>query len=142
MMAERLFNLLFWLTVVVAVFLASLPNPTALPGNPSDKLLHALAFFVLAILAIFAFPRTRIGILFLGLGVLGGAIELLQGTLQVGREASWLDWLADLGGAGFLLAIAGAARASSRQDKPLPTPSDTNNRNLKRSLRKGDCSPD
>lgn len=129
MIAERLFNLLFWLTVVVAVCLASLPDPLALPGNSSDKLLHALAFFALATLAVFAFPRARIGMLFLGLGVLGGAIELLQGTLQVGREASWLDWLADLGGAGFMLAMAAIARATSRQHRPFSAPSDADNRN-------------
>lgn len=127
MLAERVFSLLFWLTVAIAVVLASLPSPIALPGNPSDKLLHALAFFVLASLAVFAFPRARIGILLLGLGALGGAIELIQGTTQIGRQASWLDWLADLGGAGLALAILGMTRALSRRPTYRPTPRDTGN---------------
>ncbi len=130
MLAERIFNLLFWLTVALAVVLASLPSPMALPGNPSDKLLHALAFFVLALLAVFAFPRARVGILLLGLAALGGAIELIQGTPQVGREASWLDWLADLGGAGFVLVMVRITRTLSRKHTTLSAPSDTGNRRL------------
>jgi VanZ family protein len=125
MVAERLFNLLFWLAVAIAIVFASMPSPMPLPGSPSDKLLHTLAFFALALLAIFAFPRVRIGILFLGLCALGGAIEIIQGTPYVGRETSWLDWLADLGGAGFVLVIAGITRALAR---PPTAPSDARNR--------------
>lgn len=127
MVAERLFILLFWLAVALAIVFASMPNPMPLPGNPSDKLLHALAFFALGLLATLAFPRVRVGILLLGLCALGGAIEIIQGTPYVGREASWFDWLADLGGAGAVLAIAGIARALSRQSA---TPSDATNRRL------------
>lgn len=127
MVAERLFILLFWLAVALAIVFASMPNPMPLPGNPSDKLLHALAFFALGLLATLAFPRVRVGILLLGLCALGGAIEIIQGTPYVGRETSWFDWLADLGGAGAVIAIAGIARARSRQSA---TPSDATDRRL------------
>lgn len=127
MKAERFFNLLFWLAVAIAISCASMPSPMLRPGNLGDKLLHTLVFFALALFAIFGFPRVRIGILFLGLCALGGAIELIQGTPYVGREASWLDWLADLGGAGIVLVIAGITRALSR---PPTTSADPKNRRL------------
>lgn len=63
---------------------------------PWDKAGHFLSFYVLTILYLLAAPRApRWGIV-AGLVLAGGLIEIVQG--QVGREADWLDWLADIAG--------------------------------------------
>jgi VanZ family protein len=107
---ERLFRLLFWSVLVFAFVMAILPQPPALPGDPGDKLLHMLAFFVLGGLATFAYPRLRLLTIFVGLAVFGGVIEIVQAIPELGREASWLDWLADVSALGFVLMMAGVIR--------------------------------
>ncbi|KPF61796.1 hypothetical protein [Porphyrobacter sp. AAP60] len=116
MLIERLFQLLFWSALVFAFVMASLHQPPSIPGNPGDKLLHVIAFVVLAGLAAFAYPRLRLVFIFAGLAVFGGAIEVVQGIPQVGREPSWADWLADVGAAGVvLLAIGAIGRGRSQR---------------------------
>jgi VanZ family protein len=128
MLTERLFRLLFWSAIVFAFVMASIPQPPSLPGNPSDKTLHMLAFFVLASLSVFAYQRTGLVVLFLGLGAFGAAIELVQAVPLLSREASWLDWLADLGASAIGLAGAGALRVmihkarTSRSNAPSDQP--------------------
>lgn len=114
MLIERLFQLLFWSALVFAFVMASLPQPSALPGEPSDKVLHVLAFLVLAGLAAFAYPRVRLIVIFLGLALFGGAIEVVQAIPQLGREPSWVDWLADVAAAATVLLAVGALRFVGR----------------------------
>lgn len=114
MLIERLFQLLFWSALVFAFVMASLPQPPALPGDPGDKLLHVLAFLVLAGLAAFAYPRVPLIVIFVGLAVFGGAVELVQAVPQLGREPSWLDWLADVGAAAAVLLAVAAIRIARR----------------------------
>ena len=87
---------------LLAVTMACLPRPPALPGDPPDIILHATAFMVLTLLARAAYPYTRAWKILSGLGALGAAIEMLQAIPMLGRDASLLDWLVDL------LAIAAA----------------------------------
>ncbi|MCZ8370914.1 MAG: hypothetical protein O9293_13305 [Porphyrobacter sp.] len=114
MLIERLFQLLFWSALVFAFVMASLPQPPALPGDPSDKVLHVLAFLVLAGLAAFAYPRVRLVVIFLGLALFGGAVEVVQAIPQLGREPSWVDWLADAAAAAAVLLAVGAIRFFGR----------------------------
>ncbi len=109
---KRLFQLLFWSAIAFAFVMASLPQPPALPGDPSDKQLHMLAFLILATLAAFAFPGTSLLRIFLGLAAFGGAIEVVQAIPALKREASWLDWAADLFAAAAALLLAGATRTA------------------------------
>ena len=37
---NRLFQILFWGALGFAFVMASLPQPPAIPGDPSDKVLH------------------------------------------------------------------------------------------------------
>jgi VanZ family protein len=60
---------------------------------PWDKAKHFLVFYVLTALAIIALPSSRFWRISVVLLAFGGAIEILQGL--VGRDASWLDLLAD-----------------------------------------------
>jgi VanZ family protein len=59
----------------------------------SDKLAHAVAFFLIAVcLEVLIWRSTRLLSCLLAL-VIGGLVELIQGT--IGRDASWGDFLAD-----------------------------------------------
>lgn len=92
---RRLFAALFWSAVLFALVMASLPQPPHLPGAPSDKLLHILAFVVLTALAALAYPRVRLLMIFLGLSLFGGLIELVQAIPAIHRDPNTTDWLAD-----------------------------------------------
>jgi hypothetical protein len=92
---HRVVRLLFWAAAAFALLMASLPQAVALPGDPNDKLLHILAFAVLALLAAFAYPRTRLLTILAGLSLFGAMIELVQLIPALNREADWIDWAAD-----------------------------------------------
>ncbi|HEX5340072.1 MAG TPA: VanZ family protein [Gammaproteobacteria bacterium] len=81
------------------------PSPPGIPPlfPQFDKFEHFFAYVVLAAwyAAIYASRRQWLVILSL-LIVMGGAIEILQ--LYTGRDAEWLDWLADIAGVLFGLA--------------------------------------
>ena len=97
---------LFWTSFVVINILALSPAPYLPPleiFNWWDKTQHAIAFAVLAVLAVLAYPevsKLRIAVLLIGQGVL---IELLQyhGGYRFG---DWQDAVAD--GVGVLLGLA------------------------------------
>ncbi|MFC3212887.1 hypothetical protein [Novosphingobium panipatense] len=75
---QNLFRILFWLALVLAVTMAVLPHPPTLPGAPSDKLQHMMAFATLAVLAVLGHPRVPKLVIALALVALGGAIEVVQ----------------------------------------------------------------
>ena len=97
---------MFWLCFVAVNTLALSPAPYLPPleiFNWWDKAQHAIAFGVLAVLAVLAYPeasRLRIALLLIGQGVL---IEVLQyyGGYRFG---DWQDAVAD--GVGVLLGLA------------------------------------
>ena len=97
---------LFWTSFVVINILALSPAPYLPPleiFNWWDKAQHAIAFGVLAVLAVLAYPeasRLRIAFLLIGQGVL---IELLQ-YFGGYRFGDWQDAVAD--GVGVLLGLA------------------------------------
>lgn len=65
----------------------------------NDKVRHVLAYAVLGALFAEAFRARSWLMIAVGVAAYGGAIELLQGIMPVGREASWLDQLANTVGA-------------------------------------------
>ena len=97
---------LFWTSFVVINILALSPAPFLPPleiFNWCDKAQHAIAFAVLAVLAVLAYPevsKLRIALLLIGQGVL---IELLQYYWGY-RFGDWQDAVAD--GVGVLLGLA------------------------------------
>lgn len=88
-----------------ALVMASLPQPPQLPGAPSDKVQHIIAFLTLGALAALAFPTRSIIRLCIALGLFGGVIELVQMIPALNRDASWLDLAADMGAAIVSLAL-------------------------------------
>lgn len=102
---DRLAKITFWLALTFALVMASLPQPPALPGDPDDKLLHIIAFAVLAALAVPAYPKIRMWVLFIFLAMFGAAIELIQMIPSLGRSPSLMDWLADIAAVGCVFVI-------------------------------------
>lgn len=88
----------FWLCMAAVLALCLMPPAQHLPSTGWDKANHALAFAVLAVLGLVAYP-TRAARVLLGLLAFGAAIEVLQ-SLTGYRTAEWLDLLAD--GAGVV----------------------------------------
>lgn len=80
-----------------------------------DKANHASAFAVLMALGVLGFPKARAPVIGLSLALFGGAIELLQATPLVHRDADPMDLLADAAG---LLAAAWPALALRRRLGP------------------------
>lgn len=96
----------FWLALLTVAVLALSPGEYLPPQaiNWWDKAQHALAFVVLALLGLPAYPRD-FGRLAAGLLAFGGLIELAQSTTGW-RFGDWADWLADCLGVAVVMAPA------------------------------------
>lgn len=94
--------------LLAAVVFASL-QPNFGPRVPAnfDKFEHLAAYVVLAVWFTGLVVRDRYGTVVAGLLTLGASIEVLQGLMNIGRSAEWLDMFANsLGiGLGFLIAL-------------------------------------
>lgn len=86
---------LFWLLALFALFMALIPHPPQLPGNPSDKLQHVAAFATLAFVGGLAYPRLTHLRLIAALSLFGAFIEVAQAIPVLHRDSDPLDWLAD-----------------------------------------------
>ena len=75
--------------------MAVLPHPPKLPGHPSDKLQHIVAFLVLAVLGRLAYPQLKKRELLFGLMAFGALIEMVQAIPSLHRDSDPFDWLAD-----------------------------------------------
>jgi len=104
--------LLGWALVVLTVNDSLEMHPPAAFELVSDKLVHFVGYFALA-MWFAGVTRARryplVGVLLIGLG---GLLEILQGMMNNGRQAEWLDLLADSLGviAALGLAYAGLGR--------------------------------
>ena len=85
----------FWAAFTFALVMAVLPHPPHVPGEPSDKVEHAVAFVTLGLLGAWAYPRTSLIQLLIRLSLFGALIELAQAIPALGRDSDPLDWLAD-----------------------------------------------
>jgi VanZ family protein len=94
--------------VFLGLLLVALSKAFAPGGGPYggfiDKLQHAFAFYVLALAAAAATPRSPLLLTAACLALLGALIEVLQGPPLFRRSCDLEDWLADM--AGVLLAYA------------------------------------
>jgi hypothetical protein len=110
MTIRRLLPYAFWAALLFAFVMAVLPKPPRLPGDPSDKIQHILAFSVLAGLAAAAFPRTSLIRILLQLSAFGALIELVQIIPALHRDGDWVDWAADTIAAAAVLGLAALVR--------------------------------
>ncbi len=104
-MAERAPRLLFWAAAAFAFVMAALPHPPHLPGEPSDKVQHVIAFATLGLLGAWAYARSSPWRLVLGLSLFGALIELVQAIPVLHRDSDVLDWLADTVAAALVLLL-------------------------------------
>lgn len=106
----RLLRLCFWVAAIFAFVMAMLPTMPPLPGEPTDKMLHALAFFVLAVLGSWAYPRLPALSLGVGLCAFGALIEIAQLVPMLQRDTDINDWIVDIVAASVGLLCVSAAR--------------------------------
>jgi hypothetical protein len=106
----RLLRLAFWAALLFTFVMATLPHPPQLPGAPTDKVQHILAFAVLTGLAVAGWPAASRLRLFLGLSGFGVLIELVQAIPALHRSSDWRDWIADTAAILVVLALAAAIR--------------------------------
>jgi VanZ family protein len=121
-----LLRVAFWAALLFSFVMAVLPHPPDLPGDPSDKILHVLAFSVLAALAPLAYPAARPARIGLLLSAFGALIEIVQTIPSLHRDAELIDWVADTAALAAVLSLAtllraqltrrAAAQAKSRAD--------------------------
>jgi VanZ family protein len=105
---------LFWAATAFAYVMAVLPHPPEVPGAPSDKVQHVIAFATLGFLAAWAFPNTSRLQLWVRLSLFGAFIELSQAIPALHRDADVVDWIADTIACGLALLIVGWWRARTR----------------------------
>jgi VanZ family protein len=101
---------LFWGALAFTLVMALLPKPPHLPGDPSDKVQHLVAFAVLAAIASSAYARTSLIRVGAGLCAFGALIELLQGIPSLHRDSSLIDWVADCAAVTVVLLTVKAKR--------------------------------
>lgn len=89
------FSLTLAIAAGIAIGTLSPPQDNGTLPPHTDKLLHFLAFALLALPLIWQNPRHTLWLTPAAL-IYGGTIELLQPN--VGRSAEWLDFLADAAG--------------------------------------------
>lgn len=93
---ERLVRWLFWPTLLFAFVMAALPKPPHTPIDRfGDKFAHALAFFVITILAQWGYGKGRRWWIALALSAFGAAIELVQAIPALHRDSELADWEVD-----------------------------------------------
>ena len=103
--------------ILVAVSFLALTPGEAGTVIASGELRHALAFGILPLLMTLAYPRLPGVALWLLLAAFGGAIEVAQGAMEMGRHPEWQDFRTDL-----LFATAGtlASRLLARWLRGAP----------------------
>jgi hypothetical protein len=105
-----LFPILFWAALAFAFTMAVLPHPPEIPGNPSDKVQHILAFCVLSILGALAFPRAGLVSVGIRLSAFGAFIEIVQAIPILHRDCDIMDWVADTAAIVVALLVVAIAR--------------------------------
>ena len=92
---ETLIRIGFLALLAVIFVLANMPGNDAPSVFSYDKLNHMLAFFVLSVGATIAWPRANPLVAAALLSIYGGAIELFQWAMDLGRQADWRDLAAN-----------------------------------------------
>src|SRR6266581_3460708 len=109
-------RMLFWAAALLAFVMAVLPHPPELPGNPSDKVQHMVAFATLGLLGASAFAETALLQLLAGLSVFGALIEVVQAIPAIHRDSDVKDWIADTIAAALVLLVVRWRRARRRRE--------------------------
>ena len=97
-------------TWAALILVLTLLPPEDMPGTPTWKLLsfdtaaHAFVFGVLVVLSVFSLRRqaqaptlraAALTVAIIGSTLFGGLIEVLQSSMNLGRQGEWTDLLSD-----------------------------------------------
>lgn len=86
-----------FVSLAVLILWKSLEPFYGVPGSQyTDKVQHFIAYLALGSLGLLCRLRVRSLWLLMAVLIYSAAIELLQGTMGMGRTASWGDFLANL----------------------------------------------
>jgi VanZ family protein len=114
---------LFWPGLAVVVWGEMTPHPPTFTNFIWDKALHFSAYFALAgMAAVILGPRRQTLWMVLGLALLGGLLEVLQGL--TGRDPSLLDEVANVIGIAAGTATAFGLIGMAREPRGEPQPAD------------------
>jgi hypothetical protein len=92
-------RVLFFCILAAVLLLTLTPDDVGALRFANDKIEHFGAFFVLAIIGMNGWLERPLRLAFILLAV-GAAIEVLQATPLIHRDAEFRDWLADAIGSG------------------------------------------
>ncbi len=110
---------LFWCALVFALVMALLPHPPHLPIDSfGDKFEHSLAFTVMALLGVLAYPAMPLLRFGERLSFLGAMIEVLQSIPSLHRDCDIRDWIADTIAVAVTLGIVHLVRQRRAAPKP------------------------
>ena len=101
----HLLKALFILATLIIIYESLVPSNSTATINHFDKIAHFGAYFVLMVLAAFAYPKSRLIYLTGFVIIIGAAIEAAQGLMNLGRSASLGDLAANMLGACFAVCI-------------------------------------
>lgn len=107
-MIERCFRFLFWSAIGLCFIMAVIP--VAIQTHGSDKVQHMVAFAVLTLLGLAAYPRVGRLALAAGLAGFGALIEFAQALPIVSRDSDLMDWVTDVVAVLAVLATAEVVR--------------------------------
>lgn len=95
----------------LGVVFASLVSPSflSMPVAVSDKLYHAVAYFVLTLVALYIFDDEQPLVVAVGVVVLGAGVEVAQGFVPY-RTMSLLDAVANVVGVAVAVGVAFCAQ--------------------------------
>lgn len=116
-----LVKLAFLVLTAAVLFLALTPGPLGAVIESGEHR-HLLAFTLLPLVGSLAWPRLSLRAQFAFYAVLGGAIELVQAWMAVGRQGEWLDWAIDCAAAAAALLVVGLVRGRVFPKPHLPEP--------------------
>jgi hypothetical protein len=102
-----------WVAVAAVLYLALTPGPAGAVIE-DGTIRHSLAFLVLPWLMMAAYPRLSVWWVLAANAALGGAIELGQLWMAVGRHGAWADFALDVVVAAAAVAIGLVVRRSAR----------------------------
>ena len=102
--AAILWWLLGWFMVLFILYGTLSPARYVPDLHLNDKLEHATAFFGLTFWFGGLVRRGRYFVVVLAMELLGAGIEIAQGTMGLGRDMDFWDWVADSIGVGIALA--------------------------------------
>lgn len=111
---RSLFRAALWIAGAIAFYLALTPGPAG-EIIADGTIRHMLAFLALPWLTMIAYPRLSARWILAAHAIFGGAIELAQLAMAVGRHGSWLDWGLDVATATVAVLIGRAIRRAAGQ---------------------------